>query len=131
VINFIERWKRKSVLLCMKSPESESHTGDVIANLVFNELKEFNIHTKIVAMASDNGRNMVAEWPILVDLCGKDGITLDLEMHARCVCHVINLVVGLFLKKIGANRCLLTKTLIPPGLIIKKSTLMLLIWCVT
>jgi hAT family C-terminal dimerisation region/BED zinc finger len=106
VITFIERWERKSILLCMKSTESESHTGDVIANLVFNELKEFNIHTKIVAMASDNGSNMVAAWPILVDLCGKDGITLDLEMHARCVCHVINLVVRSFLKEIGANRFL-------------------------
>jgi BED zinc finger len=107
VITIIERWERKSILLCMKSIERESHTGDVLANLVFNELKEFNIHTKkIVAMASENGSNMVAAWPILVDLCAKDGITLDLEMHARCVCHVINLVVRSFLKEIGANRCL-------------------------
>jgi hypothetical protein len=88
----------------MKSSESESHTGDVIANLVFNELKEFNSHTKIVATASENESNMVAAWPILVEIFGKDVITLDLEMHARCVCHVINLVVHSFLKEIGANR---------------------------
>jgi hypothetical protein len=42
-ITFIERWERKIIPLCMKSTESESHTGDVIANLVFNELKEFKL----------------------------------------------------------------------------------------
>jgi hypothetical protein len=47
---------------------------------------------------------MVSAWPILVDLCAKDGITVDVEMHARCVCHVINLVVRLFMKEIGANK---------------------------
>ena len=47
---------------------------------------------------------MVSAWPILVDLCAEDGITVDLEMHARCVCHVVNLVVRLYMKEIGANK---------------------------
>jgi hypothetical protein len=60
----------------------------MIADLIYEELKRFKIHSKLVAMASDNGSNMVSVWPTLVDLCAKDGITMDLEMHARCVCHV-------------------------------------------
>jgi hypothetical protein len=104
VITFIEKWERKSLLLSLKTTEIESHTGEVIANLIYEELKRFEIHSKLVAMASDNGSNMVSAWPILVDLCAKDGITVDLEMHARCVCHVVNLVVRLFMKEIGANK---------------------------
>jgi hAT family C-terminal dimerisation region/BED zinc finger len=104
VITFIEKWERKSLLLSLKTTEIESHTGEVIANLIYDVLKSFEIHSKLVAMASDNGSNMVSAWLILVDLCAKDGITVDLEMHARCVCHVVNLVVRLFMKEIGANK---------------------------
>jgi hypothetical protein len=103
VISFIEHWERKSVLLSLISTDHESHTGEVLANVVYGEMKRFNIHTKLFAMASDNGSNMVASWPILVDLCAKEGTTVDEDMHARCVCHVINIVVRAFLKRIGAN----------------------------
>jgi hypothetical protein len=54
-------------------------------------------------------------------------ITLDLDMHKRSICHVIYLVVCSFLKEIGTSS-FLAKILIPPGLALKKSTLMLLIW---
>jgi hypothetical protein len=54
-------------------------------------------------MASDNGSNMIAAWPILVDLCAKDGAIVDEDMHARCVFHVINIVVSAILREIGAN----------------------------
>jgi hypothetical protein len=103
VITFIEHWERKSVLLSLISTDNESHTGEVLANVVYGEMKRFNIHTKLFATASDNGSNMVAAWPILVDLCAKEGTTVDDDMHARCVFHVINIVVRAFLKMIGAN----------------------------
>jgi hypothetical protein len=103
VITFIEHWERKSVLLSLVSTDHESQTGEVLANVIYRELKRFNIHSKLFAMASDNGSNMVAAWPLLVDLCAKDGAIIDEDMHARCVCHVINLVVRAFLKEIGAN----------------------------
>jgi hypothetical protein len=103
VVTFIENWERKNVLLSLKTTEHESHTGEVIANLVYSELRRFGLHTKLFAMASDNGSNMVAAWPLLVDLCAKDGTIVDEDMHARCVCHVINIAVRAFLKDIGAN----------------------------
>jgi hypothetical protein len=85
------------------STDHESQTGEVLENVIYRELKRFKIHSKLFAMASDNGSNMVAAWPILVDLCAKDGAIIDEDMHARCVCHVINIVVRAFLKDIGAN----------------------------
>jgi hypothetical protein len=103
VVLFIENWERKSVLLNLKSTEHETHTGEVIATLIYCELKSFDIHYKLFAMASDNGSNMIAAWPVLVKLCAEDGTIVDEDMHARCVCHVINLVVRLFLKEISAN----------------------------
>jgi hypothetical protein len=57
-------------------------------------------------MASDNGSNMVSAWPILRELGAKYGVTIHQDMHARCVCHVINIVVRLFLREIGANQIL-------------------------
>jgi hypothetical protein len=78
-------------------------------------MKRFNIHTNLFAMASDNGSNMVAAWPILVDLCAKEGTTVDDDMHARCVCHVINIVVRAFLKRIGANLSLTSAELADEG----------------
>jgi BED zinc finger len=53
VITFIEHWERKSVRLSLVSTDHESHTGEVLANLVYAEMKRFNIHTKLFAMASD------------------------------------------------------------------------------
>jgi hypothetical protein len=89
VITFIEHWERKSVLLSLISTDHESRTGGVLANVIYRELKRFNIHSKLFAMAFDNGSNIVAAWPELIDLCAKDGAMVDENMHARCVfsCH--------------------------------------------
>jgi hypothetical protein len=103
VVTFIENWERKSVLLSLKTTEHESQTGEVLANIVYSELRRFGLHTKLFAMASDNGSNMIAAWPLLVDLCAKDGTIVDEDMHARCVCHVIHINVRAFLKEFGAN----------------------------
>ena len=96
VVTFIDNWERKSVLLSLKTTEHESQTGDVLANLVYSELRRFGFHKKLFAMASDNYSNMVAAWPLLVDICAKDGTIVDEDMHARCVCHVINITVRAF-----------------------------------
>jgi hypothetical protein len=47
---------------------------------------------------------MVSAWKILVDLSAKDGIPVDMEMHARCVCHFLNIVVRLFMKEMAQTR---------------------------
>jgi hypothetical protein len=99
----LSRTGSEKVFFSLKTTEHESQTGEVLANLVYSELRRFGLHTNLFAMASDNGINMVAAWPLLVDLCAKDGTIVDEDMHARYVCHVINITVRAFLKEIGAN----------------------------
>jgi hypothetical protein len=105
VVSFILDWERKTCLLSLKESDSESQTADVIAHAIY-ELRSFNIQSKLFAMVSDNGSNVVAAWPILINLLAKDGIYVDEHMHARCVCHVVNILVRQFLKHLGANLCL-------------------------
>jgi hypothetical protein len=47
VITFIEHWERNSVLLSLVSTDHESQTGEVLANVIYRELKRFNIHSKL------------------------------------------------------------------------------------
>jgi len=104
VVSFIHNWERKSCLLSLREPESDSQTAEVVAQAIYEELKAFNVHKNLFAMISDNGSNMIAAWPVLIELLAKDGIQLDQDMHARCVCHVVNILVRGFLKDIGANK---------------------------
>ena len=103
MVTFIENWERKSVLISLKTTERESQTGEVLANLVYSELRRFDLHAKLFAMASDNGGNIVAAWLQLVHLCSHDCTIFFKDMHARCVFHVINIIVRDYLKEIGAN----------------------------
>src|SRR5687767_9147046 len=63
------------------------HTGQAIANEIFNILVEFDIEIKTIAMTTDNGSNMVAGANILKS-------RLNTFTHYRCIAHVLNLVVA-------------------------------------
>jgi hypothetical protein len=105
-VSFILDWERKTCLLSLQENDCGSQTADVIAHAIYDELRSFNIQSKLFAMVSGNRSNVVAAWPILINLLAKDGIYVDEHMHARCVCHVVNILVRQFLKDLGANFCL-------------------------
>jgi hypothetical protein len=81
IVSFIHNWERKSCLLSLRQPESDSQTAEVVAQAIYDELKSFNVRKNIFAMISDNGCNMVAAWPVLIELLAKDGISCR-QRHA-------------------------------------------------
>src|SRR6266542_3881664 len=92
-----------------------SHTGQAIADEIYKILIEFGLETKIIAITTDNGSNMVLGTRLL-----KSTLT-DSFIHCRCVAHIFNLVVGAGLKIVKEHIKKLRKLI----KIIQKSTKML------
>ncbi|CAG8793421.1 8781_t:CDS:1, partial [Dentiscutata erythropus] len=36
-----------------------SHTGEIIADKIYNLLEEFNVETKVIGLTTDNSANMI------------------------------------------------------------------------
>jgi hypothetical protein len=90
-----EEWKLKHFTLEI-TQITGSHTGAAICDLINNLLEEFNLKEKILSITTDNGSNMVKACQLL-----KDDLKLTAPnfVHFRCICHILNLSVGVGIKK--------------------------------
>ncbi|XP_048637599.1 zinc finger BED domain-containing protein RICESLEEPER 2-like [Brassica napus] len=91
-------WRLHSKILefCeMKSP----HTGEEIANKVFESLKGWGLEKKVFSMTLDNATNNNSMLRILKGklqmIGGSDGGLLSdgKHIHVRCCAHILNLIV--------------------------------------
>jgi hypothetical protein len=75
-----------------------SHTGNAIYEFLNELLIELHLKDKIISVTTDNGSNMVLACKLL-----KDSIdllsTTPYFIHARCICHILNLSVISGLRK--------------------------------
>ena len=91
-------WKMKKILLDF-IPLHESHTGLFLADKIIVMLEEFSLGSKLLALTTDNGSNMIT-------LAENLKVSLALKynnnnfLHFRCVAHVLNLAVKEGLKLI-------------------------------
>ncbi|CAG8523104.1 28671_t:CDS:1, partial [Gigaspora margarita] len=87
-IHFIdENWNLQHFVLDIFQFKG-SHTGESIANKVYSLLEEFKIETKVIALTTDNGSNMISAANFL-----QDKLILNDFCHYRCIAHILNLIV--------------------------------------
>nr|AAP53852.1 hAT family dimerisation domain containing protein [Oryza sativa Japonica Group] len=68
-----------------------SHTGDAIATIILEVLREINLQSRVVSITLDNASANTTAMSILEpDLRSYVG---GFVIHQRCICHVINLIV--------------------------------------
>ena len=69
----------------------ESHTGDAIAALILEVIKEYGIENRIVSITLDNASANTSAIrtlePYMQSYIG------GYVLHQRCICHIINLMV--------------------------------------
>ncbi|CAG8576590.1 16738_t:CDS:2 [Dentiscutata erythropus] len=71
-----------------------SYMGTAICNFIMLILNEFNLTQKAATITSDNKANVVKAYHLI-----KAKLDSDEFMHYRCICHILNLVVGKDLKR--------------------------------
>lgn len=79
----------------MKSP----HTGEAIADKMFESLKDWGLEKKVFSITLDNATNnnsmlkiLKGKLQMISGSCG--GLLCDEEyMHVRCCAHILNLIV--------------------------------------
>ena len=82
-----------TVLIALK--EIISHTGKRIAEIFYEVLCDFEIENKVGFVCTDNASNNDTFIKELGNLLKKKNFK---EIHVRCFCHVINLVVQTFFR---------------------------------
>jgi hypothetical protein len=83
-------WNLKNLTLDVIHLE-DHHTGNVIADKVFNLLDEFNLTTKVLSFTTDNASNMLKFGEVLIDLL--QVYSNHHIMHIRCAAHILNIAV--------------------------------------
>jgi len=79
-------------------PLTGHHTGEYMADVVYDLLDEYGIKEKLFCITTDNASNNIALVKELSKLLAKDGISWDWKTnHIPCLAHIINLVVQKFL----------------------------------
>jgi hypothetical protein len=90
-----ETWCLKNAVLEFKyflRPHNQHTTSDLIISI----LKEFNIHTRVRAITSDSGGEMVPAIKLVQSYLNSDqatNICSNADFHMRCVFHVMNRAV--------------------------------------
>jgi len=82
-----------------------SHTGENLAEHVFKVLSDYNIHTHLFCVTSNNASNNGKMVERLTIILREHGVTWDgPSHHITCLAYVLNLAVKKFLStlKIGA-----------------------------
>jgi len=79
-----------------------AHTGENLAKYVLDTFVDFDLCEKLFCITTDNASNNDTMIKHLFDsILDKTGILHDAEnQHIPCLAHVINLVVGAFLKNL-------------------------------
>jgi len=79
-----------------------SHTGENLSNYVFDTLVDFDLCEKLFCVTTDNASNnktMIKQ--LFESIYVRTGVQHDEKnQHIPCFAHVINLVVGAFLKNL-------------------------------
>jgi hypothetical protein len=98
-IHFIDEKFRLQQELLGFVPLSGSHTGEYMADVVYDLLDEYGIKEKLFCITTDNASNNIAMVKHLSKLLSYDGISWDYKTrHIPCLAHIINLIVQKFLK---------------------------------
>lgn len=84
-VHFLSETVLKTFVLCTKKLES-NHTGVYLSEIMTNELHNWNIFNKVVAVVTDGGANIRA------------AVRLMNLSHLPCIAHKLNLVVQQALK---------------------------------
>jgi len=80
-------------------PLTGHHTGEYMADVIYDLLEEYGIKEKLFCITTDNAGNNVTLVKELSKLLAVDGISWDWKTHhIPCLAHIINLVVQKFLK---------------------------------
>ena len=87
-----ENWSSSKILLDMV-PLHERHTGNYIAEKVFETITYYGIGSKILAVTTDNASSMVVFGNMLNEMLQSNYGNYDFE-HVRCAAHVLNLAVS-------------------------------------
>ena len=98
-IHFIDENFRLQQELLGFVPLTGHHTGEYMAEVVYDLLEEYGIKEKLFCITTDNASNNIALVKELSYLLANDGISWDYKTHhIPCLAHIINLVVQKFLK---------------------------------
>lgn len=87
------------------------HTGEHIANKVFDCLKEWGLENKVFTITLDNATNNNSMQEILkgqLQIIRSSGLLCDGKfMHVRCCAHILNIIVkkGLEFAKEAFEAC--------------------------
>jgi len=97
-----DEWKLHDALMEFKHVEGH-HYGDVLGEMVYDVLKDYNICEKLFCITTDGASNNDSMCEEIERLLSEDGISWSAEKnHIYCMNHVINLAVQSFLKSIKA-----------------------------
>ena len=70
------------------------HTAEVISEVLYEALVEWNLDEKITTVTLDNCSTNDALIPKLVKKIGKGKLLLESKLlHMRCCAHILNLIV--------------------------------------
>jgi hypothetical protein len=84
-----QSWQMRLLLLDIV-PLHYAHTGDHIAETIFNILCDFDLGPRLLGVTTDNGANMVSMYKKLRELCLQEFNNSE-TVHFRCAAHVLNL----------------------------------------
>ncbi|PRQ57747.1 putative transcription factor/ chromatin remodeling BED-type(Zn) family [Rosa chinensis] len=96
--HFIDNtWSLNKRIICFKMIEYP-HTGESLANHIFEELLSWRIHDKIFSISLDNASNNDVAAFVLPSYLMLEEVPKKL-FHVRCCAHILNLIVqdGLYI----------------------------------